>query len=542
MTRNTVTQKREKGSLYLLVLGIFIFFALLVVLLMIVVVVVFGNKLNETTSMAGAYGVIGQQENLLNERYSRISAEGYLGKGGYFEVLDNNASVVYCSNPAISNTYNADEIGFIQSVDGSIYFTLETIMESGDVQGYIISKYEYVAADSSSTEDNMWLEPVVKNVIILDKEKNVVFASSDEGPYSISDTEFAYLYENNSSDNYLLRYDFKTKEGKNRIVLIHSKYNNQVSSEVTKKIILTALGVFVFVLFTMILFFVLYMSITIKKPLELLKVAMNSITTGKNDTQLDYSGPKEFVEIVDSFNSMSRELHESERKRTEAELEKQKMLADISHDLKTPITVIQGYSKAVADGLVSKDEELKYLETINKKADALSDLINTFYEYSKLEHPEFSLKREYGDICEYFREYLAFKYEELELAGFLLELNIPEQKVMYSFDKMQLKRVFENILNNSIKANKARTTIFAAMLVRNESIIIRLGDDGVGIPRDVRKNVFKPFVVGNESRTSGQGTGLGLSIAELIVKAHGGTIRLMDETESDGKTMFEISL
>ena len=113
---------------------------------------------------------------------------------------------------------------------------------------------------------------------------------------------------------------------------------------------------------------------------------------------------------------------------------------------------------------------------------------------------------------------------------------------MYSFDKMQLKRVFENILNNSIKANKARTTIFAAMLVRNESIIIRLGDDGVGIPRDVRKNIFKPFVVGNESRTSGQGTGLGLSIAELIVKAHGGTIRLMDETESDGKTMFEISL
>ena len=126
--------------------------------------------------------------------------------------------------------------------------------------------------------------------------------------------------------------------------------------------------------------------------------------------------------------------------------------------------------------------------------------------------------------------------------GFNIEPDIPDERIMYSFDKMQLKRVFENIISNSIKANKEGTTIIASMKKAGDKIIIRLGDDGVGIPKNLREDVFKPFVVGNESRTSGQGTGLELSIAYLVVKAHGGTIRLLDEAEAEGKTIFEIVL
>ena len=80
------------------------------------------------------------------------------------------------------------------------------------------------------------------------------------------------------------------------------------------------------------------------------------------------------------------------------------------------------------------------------------------------------------------------------------------------------------------------------MKKEGDKIFIRLGDDGVGIPEDIRDKVFKPFVVGDESRTSGKGTGLGLSIAGLIVKAHGGTIRLLSDEEAQGKTIFEIVL
>ena len=86
----------------------------------------------------------------------------------------------------------------------------------------------------------------------------------------------------------------------------------------------------------------------------------------------------------------------------------------------------------------------------------------------------------------YFLEYLALKYEELELVGFNIEPDIPDERIMYSFDKMQLKRVFENILSNSIKANKEGTTIIASMKKAGDKIVIRLGDDGVGIPEAKR--------------------------------------------------------
>ena len=75
-----------------------------------------------------------------------------------------------------------------------------------------------------------------------------------------------------------------------------------------------------------------------------------------------------------------------------------------------------------------------------------------------------------------------------------------------------------------------------------ENVIIYLGDDGVGVPEVIQDEIFKPFVVGEKARTSGKGTGLGLSIAKLIVEAHGGSIRLMDDNESGYSTIFEIIL
>ena len=105
-----------------------------------------------------------------------------------------------------------------------------------------------------------------------------------------------------------------------------------------------------------------------------------------------------------------------------------------------------------------------------------------------------------------------------------------------------MKRVFENIIGNSVKYCAPGTTIRVhARVVRNKRkryFRIRIGDNGPGIPEEYRSSVFEPFVVGNESRTSGKGTGLGLSIAKQIVTLHGGSITL---TRQPG-TVFEILL
>ncbi|QHI73002.1 sensor histidine kinase [Aminipila terrae] len=227
------------------------------------------------------------------------------------------------------------------------------------------------------------------------------------------------------------------------------------------------------------------------------------------------------------------------------EEQRQKMLADISHDLKTPITTIQGYAKALADGMIAEEEQKKYLNKIYNKSIELTDLINTFYEYSKLEHPDFSFCFESIEIYEFLREYLAERYEEISDKGFELELDIPEDHAFCNVDKFQLKRAFDNIVNNSIKHNPKGTRLFINVTMDeqqslNKFVRIVIADNGVGIPQELTASIFDPFVVGDDSRTSKQGSGLGLSISRKIIEGHGGNIALETGEEKGYKTAFKI--
>lgn len=232
------------------------------------------------------------------------------------------------------------------------------------------------------------------------------------------------------------------------------------------------------------------------------------------------------------------------RQEKEVEAARQKMLADISHDLRTPITVIQGYSKAIADDVVPEENVKKYLNTIYQKSNRLSELIGAFYDYSRLEHPEFQISPKEGDLTEYLRGYVAGKYEEFELAGYELDVDIPESPIVASFDHMELSRVFENIISNSVKHNQPPMTIYVSLerLKEKHQVRIRIGDDGDGIPEELKEHLFEPFVVGDEARSSKHGTGLGLSVAKRITEAHGGNIRLLSSEETSRSTMYEILL
>ena len=279
----------------------------------------------------------------------------------------------------------------------------------------------------------------------------------------------------------------------------------------------------------------------IVKPLGTLNAEMEQLSLSElSETELQSSGLTELDEITMSFERMTDRLKESEKERRSLEEGRAKMLADISHDLKTPITVIQGYSKAVLDGIADEETKKRYLTAIYNKSQMMSDLINSFHEFSKLDHPQFILNIEKHDICEYFREYLAMRYEELELAGCELETELPEEEVIISFDSAQLNRVFENIINNSLRHNKGNMTIFSGLTVTEDSVVIRLGDDGIGIPEAIREHIFEPFVTGNEARTSGGGSGLGMAISKKIVEAHGGELVLMPGEERG--TTYEIRL
>ena len=150
------------------------------------------------------------------------------------------------------------------------------------------------------------------------------------------------------------------------------------------------------------------------------------------------------------------------------------------------------------------EETGRYLRAIQGKAEALTELVNAFHEYSKVEHPEFVLHTERTDLCEFLREYLAGKYDEIDLAGFSLEVSIPERPVFCALDQLQFRRVLDNLLSNALRHNRLGTILFFDVSVEEGAAVLRVADNGSGIPADRAKYIFEPLC-GGQRRPLGHG-------------------------------------
>ena len=229
----------------------------------------------------------------------------------------------------------------------------------------------------------------------------------------------------------------------------------------------------------LITFFILFLNKRVKNPLIQLSAAINRMAAGgAADAHVGMvNGPYEMQAIARNFDCMADQLAESEAERRRLDADKQKLLTDISHDLKTPITVI------------------------DDKAEELNDLLNSFYEYNKVNHPEFRVQPVVADVCEFLREYLAKRYDEINLAGFALRISIPEKMILCAIDQPMMTRALNNIIYNAMQYN-ALGTVMGIKIVETEernkpnTIAIRLEDNGVGIAPERRARIFEPFVTG----------------------------------------------
>ncbi len=279
----------------------------------------------------------------------------------------------------------------------------------------------------------------------------------------------------------------------------------------------------------------------IAKPLRRLDDAVAAQAAGHPARAGGCGGPREVRRIAESFDRFADQLEASEAERNRLDAARQKMIADISHDIKTPVTVICGGIDAVCDGKVPPEDFERTLRMIRQRADTLARLADDFHEYAKVEHPAFALHAERTDACEFLREYLAAKYDEIELAGFTLEASIPEQPIRCCIDGFQLTRALDNLLSNALRHNRLGTALFFAVGAADGCAVIRIADNGEGIPPERRARIFEPFVTGDDARSSA-GSGLGLSIALQIVKAHGGTLSLEPHPLPPRVTEFVLSL
>lgn len=212
---------------------------------------------------------------------------------------------------------------------------------------------------------------------------------------------------------------------------------------------------------------------------------------------------------------------ERERAKQEFDRKRNLMLSDIAHDLRTPMTTVAGYAKALSDGMVSDPgQRQEYLEAIQNKSVRMNELIQLLFEYVKLDSDGFALDKEPLDLCELLRENAALIYSDAEDAGMELDVQIPEQRLEISGDKIQLSRVVTNLLTNAIRHNPPGTKIGILVQKDLDRIDVMIADSGDLIPDSLVEKIFEPFAKADTSRKGG-GSGLGLSIAQKVVQMHG---------------------
>ncbi len=214
-------------------------------------------------------------------------------------------------------------------------------------------------------------------------------------------------------------------------------------------------------------------------------------------------------------------------KEREYEQRRNMMLSDIAHDLRTPMTTVSGYSKAIADGMVPEAKMKEYLEAIQTKSKRVNDLITLLFDYVKLDTDGFKLMKQDTDIAELTREAGAFVYQDVEDAGMGFDVDIPEEVITVPMDRLQMSRVITNLLTNAIKHNKKGTDIGLYLYREDDYVRVLVADTGDKIDKENAEHIFEPFVMGDESRSSKGGTGLGLSIAKKVVEMHGFNIKLV---------------
>ncbi|MGL4772294.1 MAG: ATP-binding protein [Clostridium sp.] len=284
-----------------------------------------------------------------------------------------------------------------------------------------------------------------------------------------------------------------------------------------------------FLLFVInVLIYSVYTAKKIKHPLKKIDNALTKVIDGDLTTKLDFDGEKEFEVIRDTLNYLTYKLRKSQDDNKKLEESKNRMLLDLSHDIKTPMTTIRGFSAALYDGMI-EDEEKKqaYYKTIHKKAERVSGLIDDLFEFVKMDTVQNVIKVEEVDICEMLRQIVLEFYDELEERGFFLDVDIPENNIELKVDYKLIKRAFTNLLENAIKYNESNTEIRVYLKEEFNRVCIEICDNGVGIPSSIRDTLFDAFVRGDESRKSDGGSGLGLSIAKKVIENHGGEISLI---------------
>lgn len=276
----------------------------------------------------------------------------------------------------------------------------------------------------------------------------------------------------------------------------------------------------------------IFVSKMVARPIVSLNEAMKKVSQGDFTPKLDShsSGIHEIRESYESFNRMTKELASTEILQTD-------FVSNVSHEFKTPINAIEGYTMLLQDTVVS-EEQNEYVEKILYNTKRLSELVGSILLLSKLENKGIQNRFEFFCLDEQIRK--AIVSLEHKWTAKNIEFDVDMETIVYRGNESLLYHVFANLIDNAIKFNRVGGKITVRLEKRETNIVFSVSDEGPGIDDNAKHHIFDKFYQANNSH-SGEGNGLGLALVKRIVDIHKGSIEVNNNEDGIGCT-FTVAL
>lgn len=304
------------------------------------------------------------------------------------------------------------------------------------------------------------------------------------------------------------------------------------------------LSLFIALVFGVVVFTITFVLLERKKYISMIEIynAINRISSGNITEEIVIDTNDEFSAMAEDLNVMQiriSELLESER---ESEKQKNELITNIAHDLRTPLTSILGYLEIIETNEKLTDEQKKnYVNIAYEKSKRLEVLIEDLFAFTKLNYGKLSLKIERFDMVKLIEQLIQELYPLFEKAEISYEFDSSEENLLVEADPKLMVRLFENLINNAIKYGREGKKIIIK-LVKNvdDTFYVSIINYGRVIPKESIKRLFDKFYRVDTSRNSKvSGSGLGLAIAKNIVDLHKGNLSV--KSDKNG-TEFKVTL
>ncbi len=258
-------------------------------------------------------------------------------------------------------------------------------------------------------------------------------------------------------------------------------------------------------------------------PLKKMAASAGLMAKGLPAPQVDDTGFAELNELSNSFNHMSRQIQDTEATR-------KAFIANLSHELRSPMTSIQGFVQGMLDKTVKPEDTDQTLQIVLDETKRLNHLVSGLLNLSRVEATESKLETQVFNICELIRLVLITHIQPLEEKNIQVITLFEQEEMFAQAAKSQIEQVLINLIDNAIRFTSKNGQIKCSVeTLDRKTLAVTIADNGIGVAEEDKAQIFDRFYKADQSHTVGEGVGLGLAICKAILERHGQTIRLLPQ-------------